>query len=873
MNLLSPRTMLRQGLPRCRRVTRVHCRPSLVARRALAALLFLGTSGILPGQAATIRSQSHTFTASGQTIPILVEGNVDAENSFSWERFGGNYATETMRSITLRNTGSTVVRNPRLVIDDRGLWWTVSETVETALKGIEGDQEKALRLWYYLSQHRYHWRSGLSFNEMSSPFSQFCTFGYSICGRGGRSAIDYFWQAGLRGNGPEELPFLRLMNGHVQGEIYLNGKAQLFDIDARRFFLDRENRQPIGGDELARDHALSRREYTDGPVFQGWSRTRKLGALFGQDDTYKPITPTPDTKPPWFPLRPSESITFSWAPAEKWVGEKPPLLSTAYLQWLPLGNPASPFLPAGQQKGFRIESGKLVSVEGHAKITLATHTPWVMVDSRLEAAVSLVARGDVALIEHSFNRKKWTQVWSFRSTEDNQLVEAKADIAPLLRTAGKHARPRRDSWVRLSVAGSPGATVSDLKLETEVSVSPKTLPSLLVGTNQVEYRSNGPTVAGRGERVEVEIEWTEQEAVLPSPPEIPLTPKDGQVWTKTYLPFTWPVTPEAESWHLMVSTRRDFAWPYRSSYDVILDNPTFQPPFRGMFSHAQTYYWRVRPRSKEGLWGPWSPTWTFCWEGPMVPLEVEWKETSDGLVISWEANPRGQDPILYHVYGSDRRGFSVLGKPDVYLLGNTAETSMRVTDASSDNSGMNRAFYRVVAIDSRGSQSTPSAFVELPRPWIYLIQDAPAKAGEPFRGRVRSLLSMGDLQLRPILSKEGDRYAFWEKEAVTFEWVAGPDWLHLDPPTGILTGTPPAGAWAPAAVEESAGAAPPGENNLTLTVAATITHPFEVPPGSPQSAVFRLHKPTTASTELQLEIAPSPESLPEVEKQGTAPHR
>ncbi len=820
----------------------VLCKNSAGMIASLLLALCTSTASGDPSEAATPLSLRHTFTASGQFADLEVGGLLDAENTFSWESIGGSYATETMRSLTLRNVGSTIVRSPRIVIGDSGRWWTVDETLRTALRGIDGDQEKALRIWYYLSKHRYHWQSGLGYPEMVPPFHQFSVYGYSICGRGGRAALDYFWRAGLRGDSPEQHPFLRLMHGHVQGEVYVDGNAQLFDIDARRFFLDRENRRPVGGDELAHDHDLSRRDYTDGPVYTGWTRSRKIAALFGQDDDRKPIQFGPGLEKRWFILRPGESITYDWRPAQKWIGRQPPLSSNAKIRWRPLEEEARGPI-TNHQKGFYLRGKKLVSRLAYSEVTLRNEFPWTLVGGLFEATVSLKKGRGYAQIQHSFNKTDWTTLWSHKASKDGtqkETVKARLDLDSLYLPETGPQQPRRRSWLRLTIEDSPGAEVSDLFLESDVLVAPTALPHLRVGGNRIQYISGGPTAANRSEEIEVDLEWTEASPPLPQPPSSPTTPENEEEVAATYIRFTWPVTDGSRAWSLMVSTREDFAWPYRSSYDVILDKPTYRVPFRGMFSHGQKYFWRVRPRSEEGYWGTWSKTWSFTWNGPMVPLEVAWAATEDGgLEISWEPNPRGATPKRYKVFASDERGFSVLGQPHVYFTGGTAATVLKVGIPDSIRARHNRAFYRVVAIDENGVESMPSEYVELPRPWIYLQTEATAAAGQPFRGIVQTILSKGDLQVRPDQKDGEGRYRYWEREEVSFELIEGPKWLQLDPKTGVLTGKPKA---------RHAG-------TTTIEIRARITNPHEVPEGSPWAAEFRLHQPKEANATFTLEVA------------------
>ena len=97
------------------------------------------------------------------------------------------------------------------------------------------------------------------------------------------------------------------------------------------------------------------------------------------------------------------------------------------------------------------------------------------------------------------------------------------------------------------------------------------------------------------------------------------------------------------------------------------------------------YYWRVRPRGPEGLWGRWSKIWQFTWAGPGVvvrlavdpptecgkPATLRWgsvllfklysySSTAENnyLARRWNASNRvhAEPPVHYEVYGSNESG-------------------------------------------------------------------------------------------------------------------------------------------------------------------------------------------------------------------------
>jgi hypothetical protein len=257
----------------------------------------------------------------------------------------------------------------------------------------------------------------------------------------------------------------------------------------------------------------------------------------------------------------------------------------------------------------------------------------------------------------------------------------------------------------------------------------------------------------------------------------------------------------AEQYHLQVSRRPDFRFPYRPSLDVIIPRTRWSVPYAGIFSPDTVYYWRLRSCDGFGVWGQWSQPWTFQWQGPRVPVNLRIEQDGCDYVLHWEPNPRGERPVKYEVYGSDEKGFSIrkdehevpgLGKVPGNFLGETSETSMVVVSPDATAANANRVFYRVAAIDAGGTSSGCSDYAELPHPAIYSRPITRARVGRPYQYEVRSLRSLGDYQCKqdPAVDVKQYAYRFWDIEQNRFALLAGPRWLSIDAATGRLSGTP-----------------------------------------------------------------------------------
>jgi len=241
-------------------------------------------------------------------------------------------------------------------------------------------------------------------------------------------------------------------------------------------------------------------------------------------------------------------------------------------------------------------------------------------------------------------------------------------------------------------------------------------------------------------------------------------------------------------------------------------------PYAGLLNPGTTYYWRVRALDGTRVWGPWSRTFSFQCRAPGVPLDLQLvPDKQGGLTLTWRQNPLDRAPAAYKVYGSDEQGFSAsdteylvlrgkgfvrsfeeyavkpanapdsnMVKTPANLLARTSATRLRVVGPELHEPNANKAFYRVVAVDSQDNESGPSDYVEVLRPYV-CSQPPPARVGVPFQYQPAVIRSIGDLRCR---ANQASSYnaAFWDREELTFQAVQLPEGLTLDPQTGLIQG-------------------------------------------------------------------------------------
>ena len=228
-------------------------------------------------------------------------------------------------------------------------------------------------------------------------------------------------------------------------------------------------------------------------------------------------------------------------------------------------------------------------------------------------------------------------------------------------------------------------------------------------------------------------------------------------------------------------------------------------PSPGLLNPGREYFWHVRAQDNKGLWGPWSPTWSFTPRGPAPPRDValEFDRTRNRGSLRWAPDPHGEKPVAYRVYASDEKGFSVSDRPYKVTVGTsdqvpslfpanfvveTSATELEVVGTHVALEGANKAFYRVVAVDAAGKRSGPSDYAASPRPVIVSAPVTRARQGALYRYPVAAIRSLGDLRTRVVGGKE--TMNFWDVERLRFDLKRGPQWLTIDRATGLLSGTP-----------------------------------------------------------------------------------
>ncbi len=749
----------------------------------------------------TEREHVEDITSGEHEYAIEMAGTLDMENTLTVA--SGNYrvAFQPNIQLTIENTGDTPVVNPRLVINDRGNWYTFEALLEEFTRGAETRQDRVYLIWENMRRNLYHESPLFADNVPHDPVRLMNIFGFNLCDDAGNAGCSLYHHGGFKGSRNRHL------HGHVQCEALVDPDAQFgfqfMDIDMDCFYLDRENELPLDGDVIAQDHDLARRELNYGPEVSAFKPSDAPAALFGPDDTSS--NPTLRGHEIGYTLRPGERVQFRWDNIGKVASGEPGRKHQPKFY----GNSKFIFEPRLSMERVEADAeatsditraiiggASVAGTSPDAAIVYRISVPYLICGATVRAQFEGHQQMDRYSIALSTDGEQFAEVWSEMGGAAHEAEVSLDEHLDLY-----NSPPEYEYFVRVGLAsagGEPSASLRSLQIETDVMAAPQSLPRLSLGTNRCVYTDE---TEGAHE-VRITHQWQETDEVTPLDPPNAVMPADGAELAESSVVYSWEPVEDARKYHLQVSRRPDFAWPYRTSLDVIIPDNQWRVPFTGIYSPGVTYYWRLRTQDYNQAWGPWSEPQTFTWRGPRVPVDVRLEMDGKTGTLHWEPNPgNGTAPIRYAVFGSDEKGFTAnreshaswkRGEVPGNLVGETEGTSMVVIGPEAEGENINRVYYRVVAIDADGTESGNSDYAEAPHPLIVSAPVTGARVGEEYRYEAQSTRSLGDVHARREKPEDsGYTYKFWDTEELTWELAEGPEWLTIDEGTGVLTGTPP----------------------------------------------------------------------------------
>ena len=754
------------------------------------------------------KSHVQDVTSSPFTYSITQGGTMDGKMCTTlpgvWEPYEQTW--ESNRSIRMENVGTSNIINPWLKIGPID-FYSQQTMADSVVEGLSTDREKALAIFYFYITHRFH--KGNGDNGAQGDVSQAINvFGFNTCGNSTLCISDLLDKVGMRDCIFSHCP------GHVVPQVFFDGKYNTLDGDMATFMLMRDNHTLANELDLVRDHDLIKRVHQYGIMSS--MNPLKNNEDYAQYYTWEGSTTVQLDGWAWWNmsmvLRPHEALEWRWGHETpvKYHGDMagyPPMVpDTIYnglWEYAPDFQNDSQWREGATVTNISNKDGVLTATEGGTGIVL-----WHMKVPYQFIGGAISASGDGYAFEIGFiDPKDW------RKTVYTPLATlAEFDGKFVGRTASAY-----EYWLKCTLTGN--ASLKSIRIKNDIQMAPLAMPSMTVGNNSFTYleHTDDKTGANAARNLRITHNWVERSKTRPpNASASPVYPIHGDHSDGTDVVFRWTAATDPDGdaikdYHFQLSDRPDMRWPMSPNFDKYISktpdtgNARYTLPRPGLLTHDKTYYWHVKAKDSNGVWGPWSDTWSFTAQGPAYPINVAMKhnaETGTGT-LTWSANPGGRAPVKYRVYGSDEQGFTVHDAPYDVKIGETAELTSpfpanflaEVTGTSLDVIGMgnalanaNKAYYRVVAVDGNDKRSGDSDYVEAPRPFIYSTPVTNAPAGMAYRYEVKAIRSIGDLGRRDnARPKPGTR--FWKIEPLTFSLTQKPGWMSINTDTGLITGT------------------------------------------------------------------------------------
>jgi hypothetical protein len=745
------------------------------------------------------------ITEAKQEYTVKQGGTMDGTNCRT--PIGGGFGIwdqtwESNRAVRLENIGTADVINPWLS-NGRNNFRSMKEIVGRVVKPGMSDRDKAIALWRLQTTHRFHGTTGD--NEVNDPVKVFNVYGYTTCGNDSICLAGLWHVAGLPVR-PARCP------GHCISQVFHDGRWHLLDGDMGPFYLLRDNQTIASEQDLVRDHDLLKRSHTGGILDPDSRATDEAFAgLFVSENEWKANRNSAQDTTMNMVLRPNEALIWRWghlmpvkyhgridikvfgprsSGGKVWGGHAADRVCNGRWEYRPDFSGDIWRRGAERVENIDAERGQLVpAAEKTGSFVWKMHSPYPFIGGKLDF------EGTGAKFLISWDGVKWQEMGD--TLEAWFHFPHKGDA-------------RYQYWLKCELPA--GARLQRLAIANDLQMAPLALPGMVVGENRFTYTDESP-----GQRkVRLTHEWVERS--LSQPPEVPpapVFPTDNERIDGTDIVFQWraPAAGAGEKiadYHFQLSDRADLAWPLSANFDKLISNTAdrgqarYTLPQPGLLTPG-VHYWHVRARNEQGVWGPWSKTWTFTAGGPTPPLDVRLQPASEGdrVVLRWKPNPVGNKPARYRIYGSDEKGFSISDTPyrqnvgrskdlpaqsPANFVAETEATELVVLAPGLDLPNANRAFYRVVAVDEKGKRSGSSDYAAASRPFIHSKPAASARVGAEYRYQVNAVRSLGDLRMRIVDGKEV--VSFWDIEKPRFTLTKGPSWLRIDEKTGVLSGMP-----------------------------------------------------------------------------------
>ena len=167
------------------------------------------------------------------------------------------------------------------------------------------------------------------------------------------------------------------------------------------------------------------------------------------------------------------------------------------------------------------------------------------------------------------------------------------------------------------------AGVDWFRAESDLQVSPHSLPALRLGRNIIRYTDSGQDPR----KIRITHTWREiNDNHPPTPVTEALSPKEFKTLTPV---LRWKAAGDPDpndsvtDYQVMVSLRPDCRWPLSNSVYRNVGSPATEWKVPESFLNpGTTYYWKVRARDSKGAIGEWGTIFSFYYDEKREDREI-----------------------------------------------------------------------------------------------------------------------------------------------------------------------------------------------------------------------------------------------------------
>ncbi|MGQ9649153.1 MAG: hypothetical protein ACUVXJ_03510 [Phycisphaerae bacterium] len=744
------------------------------------------------------------ITSENAEFAITVAGTADHRRMGpGWKSDPGSAHNPT-RLLVISNQGDRSVLNPRIVVDGGPDWFNIDHIVAEFARPGMTDQEKAFALWQWI---RRNLSDGPTYNSPLWGDTRSMTRFMNACGTGACGTYHIVMPVIGRHAGLQTFSGCFADCSHAVQQKFFDGQQRFLDAHIPHeegqpggwFALKLNNSELAGVDEIMEDRYLIDR------AGAGPGRASYV-AYFGPGCRFDEMKPATDPRNMGMVLRPGESIVWQWTlHAPPWLkGDETSIADrhgSGYVEFRPRLSQEQVRYCADTADNLQFTGRQGVQVvvpldaSKAASLIYRLCCPYMMTHATVGGRFESDDDGS-AMIEYSFDGRDYRFSWhsSSKGLHEPQIELPDDD---------RFHEPwfTHQIWFRITLGGRR-TCLSHLRLRGDFQAYRPSLPSLHAGSNRIRFSGrfdidpgDSPTLA---KPIVVDYRWRDlPDLPVPRPPAAPVHPVPGGTFgfnqTLRWQPAEIPAPAGISGYEVYISPRPDLAWPVMPNTHRIVDGsqPAMQLVSPDVLRHGATYYWRVRGRSTDGVWGEWSPTWSFVAAGPGAPrdLRVAYDQATGSTLLTWSPPAEGLPADHYEIYGSSEHGFSPLRSDEEAHVHGRGVTRPRTLlgmtrDTRWDASTRTEVFYRVTAVDAQDNRGVPTPIVKVPSPALLPVDLPPAKVGQEYCFKLPARLRNGRfaLSLREGIITDG-------ADTPRFELV-NMEWLSIDPSTGELKGTP-----------------------------------------------------------------------------------